>query len=308
VSISVFSAQPPKLNKPKFAKIILSKDKTKVLPIILDTPSVDMDDYKILYTDKNCDGKLRNIFKPSCKTDYRYSIFSQAIFSPIDMPPMYSELAKNSTKVYISHYANQKRLADRVNKKNKKNQNYKPVKVPKESFYAKIHLEMYHESGPWRYDIQRSLKFSDNPKMAPEITIDDKPTLELELVHESHRRSEVGVVVNLNFLGERDTPDNNRFINNYVQWDHAGSQPKAVIRTIGPDGKVMRTYKKEYTQLRRKVEDTSIYSGRKKKKKTSKKDKDTCYFYIYKSQRGGRVDIELDLGPLYGVLKASQPL
>jgi hypothetical protein len=210
--------------------------------------------------------------------------------------------------VYISHYANQQRIADRINRKNKNNEYYTPVKVPKESFYAKIHLEMYHESGPWRYDIQRSLTFSDNPKTAPEITFDEKPTLELELVYEPHRKSEVGVVVNLNFLGERDTPDENRFINNYVQWEHAGSKPEAVIRTLGPDGEVIRTYKEDYTRLRRKVEEKITYRNRRRKKKTSKKDKDTCYFYIYKSQRGGTVDVELDLGPLYGVLKASQPL
>lgn len=306
-SVCAFGTQKPELHKPKFAKIIMSKDKTKVLPIILDTPSEDLEEYKILYTDKTCNGKLCDIFKPTCKTDYQYSIFSQAAFSPITMPPMYSDLAKNSTKVSITHYANQQRLAERINRKNKNNRNYKPVKVPKESFYATIELEMYHESGPWRYTIQRALKFSDNPKMAPEITIDDKPTLELELVHEPHRKSEVGIVVNLNYLGERDTPDQNRYINNYVTWDHAGSQPEAVITVKAPDGKAIQTRSEDYKTLRRKVEDTYDSRGR-KRKKIKKTDKDTCQFYIYKSQRGGTVNVELDLGPLYGVLTASQPL
>jgi hypothetical protein len=309
-AVCILGAQKPELHNPKFAKIIMSKDKSKVLPIILDTPSKDLVEYKILYTDKTCNGKLSDIFKPTCKTDYQYSIFSQAKFSPITMTPMYSELAKNSTKVHIVHYANQQRIADRINKKlrrNSKNRNFKPVKVPKESFYARIELEMYHESGPWRYDIQRSLKLSANPKMAPEITIDDKPTLELELVYESHRKSEVGVVVNLNYLGERDTPDENRYINNYVTWDHAGSQPKAKITVVAPDGEVLRTYKEDYNQLRRKT--VELYDSRgRKKKKIKKTEKDTCLFYVYKSQRGGTVNVELDLGPLFGVLKASQPL
>ena len=231
------------------------------------------------------------------------------------MPAMYSENAKNCTKVTVTHYANQDRLAERAQKKLDSQRRKSggvtstTIKVPKNNFYMNVHLEFYEESGPWEYDIYRSIEFGSTPQSAPLITINEKPTLELELVNEDHRKSEVGVIVRLVYLGERDEDDvdSNRYINNYVRWKHAGSVPEATIRVKAPDGKVMRTYTEDYSSLRVKKAPIDADTGR-EKKRVSKKDKDTCSFYAYASQRGGSIEVELDLGPMYGVLTASQSL
>ena len=111
--LPVSAAQKIELKEPLFAKIILSRDKTKILPIILDKPQVGHKNYNVLITDKSCNGGLRKPFKPGAKTDYRYHILSSVKFSPIDLPPLYCEEAKNSTKVTITMRCNSTRLNNR---------------------------------------------------------------------------------------------------------------------------------------------------------------------------------------------------
>lgn len=75
------STKRPQLNEPLFARIILSQDKTKVLPIILDKPQKDGKSYTVLITDKSCNGKLCKPYMPGMRTGYQQRIKRHQVFT-----------------------------------------------------------------------------------------------------------------------------------------------------------------------------------------------------------------------------------
>jgi hypothetical protein len=325
--LPAFSAQKTELNEPLFAKIILSRDKTKVLPIILDKPQKGHKNYNILITDKSCNGKLRKPYKPGAKTDYKYHILTSVNFTPIDLPPLYCAEAKNSTKVAVSMYCNEDRIDNRFRDKENK------VKIDEnmviDRLLADIHIELGHESGQWTYDLRRIFTTSSNPKTAPICDITDPPKLMLELGYEKGRSKKVGIVSRLAYYGSyaepksiiTDTTIRSTASRGYNRFSckHVGQDLEAVITVKNAKGEVIQTHKKPLSSLWSTVELTG--KGKRKAHKNSRKknfrkheeltsdDYETKYnCMVFKPEGGGTVEVAVDTGPMFGVIKASKEL
>ncbi|MCK4981865.1 MAG: hypothetical protein KAS17_03025, partial [Victivallaceae bacterium] len=107
------AAEKYTLFKPKYAKLILSKDKKKILTIAFDTCGKDNTDYKVMYISQKLDGSFTDIKRIPGNASYRYHIFNNAKFPPFKLPPLYDKNAEHETKIWVEHWHNQKKIWER---------------------------------------------------------------------------------------------------------------------------------------------------------------------------------------------------
>ena len=240
------------LHNPKYAKLILSKDKNKILPIALDTSGKESDRYTVLYTNKKCDGTFKNFEKISGRTKSKHNVLNNVTFT-IKLDPLYSKDAEGKTKIFISHWRNQKRIwkykEDKLKRKGRKrNVNYVDG-TPQKSYYATVHHEVRQKNIRWDYDIRQEIKMSDDEKNIPTANFNKMPKLVLELVPARKSKLKMGVVVYLKYLRSRSNK-NTGFINNYISCLKAGKEIEAKIIIKKNDGSQHRCIEEPLCKLK----------------------------------------------------------
>jgi len=292
------------LHKPKYAKLVLSKDGSKVLPIAIDTTSKETDKYTVLYVDEKCNGDFTKPKKIPGRTKHTYNILNAVLFSTVKLPPLYDKDAEGKTEVNIAHWCNQRRIWDRNEDKRERvlrrarAENARFVDTsPQQKLYATVQYDIRQGSTLWEYAIRRAISTSTSLKDAPGFDFTVKPQLRLVLVPAKRAKSKRGVLVFLEYCGSMSIEDS-RFIDNLVSWEEDGRQSEVDIVVKKPDGTQVNSYKKPLSKLR--LTRTGGMSDRKLEKA------ETAMFLVHVPKGGGTVEATLDMGPMFGVQKASE--
>ena len=297
------NADKPELFKPRYAKLILSKDKSKILTIALDTTSKENMDHKVLYISKKLDGSFDNIKKISGNVNYEHHIFNNVEFSPVKLPPLYDKNAERETKIIVSHWKNQRKI---FNKKNRKlaargSNVISYDRTPQGEFYITVHYEIRQKNSRFDYNLQRCIRFSDSLESAPLIDFTQKPKLVIESINSRRSKNKKGILVYLDYAGTRSiSSDVNRYIDNNAEWEKAKSNPEIEIAVKKHDGTQIDCFVKKLNTLG--YRDFDKLSDRQKKRA------ETALFLLRLPDKGGLISAELDGGPIFGILKASKEI
>jgi len=301
-------AREYKLNKPKYAKLILSKDKKKVLTIAFDTTDKQNKDYKILYVSKKLDGSFdtRNLEKYPANVKYKYHIFNVAQFQAIKLPPIYDKHAEHETKIWISHWANQKKIwakKDDERKRSARRGGYVSWTdpTPQGEFYVSVKYKIRQGPTRWDYIIRRCIKTSDDLERAPVTDFTEKPSLKLDIVNGKRSKSKKGIVVSLVYAGSDSVLENSSsFIDNYVSWTWGTLPPEANIVIKKQSGERIDKFTKKLRDLE--YRDTRGMD-RKRAAKTERAE-----FMTRIPDGGAIIEVEVDAGPMFGKLTAKQSI
>ena len=288
------------LHNPKYAKLILSKDKNKILPIVLDTSNKESDRYTVLYANKKCDGEFINFEKISGRTKSKHNVLNNVTFT-IKLDPLYSKDAEGKTKVCISHWCNQKRIwkhsEDRLKRKGKQKKINYIDGTPQKNYYVTVHHEVRKKNIRWDYNIRQAIKMSDNEKSAPKVNFNKMPNLVLELVPARKSKLKMGIVVYLKYLRSKSNK-NSGYINNYISCLKAGKEIEAKIIIKKNDGSQYRCIEEPLSKLK------YVHFARIPEKKRKKAER--AEFFVRIPEKGGSIEVSLDMGPIFGVLKTSK--
>lgn len=297
------NAEKPELFKPKFAKLVLSKDKSKILTIALDTTNGDNKDHKILYVSKKLDGSFDNVKKVPANVNYEYHIFNSAEFSPVKLPPLYDKNAESETRVTVAHWKNQRKIFDKKNRK-RAARGWDAIaydRTPQGAFYITVHHEIRQKHARFDYDIRRCVNLSDSLEAAPLIDFNLKPKLDIEVINSRKSKNKKGVLISLNYAGTRSiSRDIYRHIDNNAGWERAKSNPEVEITVKKHDGTQIDNFTKKLNKLG--YRDFDRLSDRQKRRA------ETALFLLRLPDKGGVIYVKLDGGPTFGVLKASKTI
>ena len=295
-------AGQPTLHKPKYAKLILSEDGSNILTIAIDTTSKENDRYTILYSSKDLDGTFKDIKKTPGRTKYKFSILNSVRFSALKFPPVFNKNAEHETKVNIEHWCNQARIWNRDYKKRKKRKSSAIDRTPQKDLYATVHYKIRQDHARWDYHIRRVIKTSDKLKYAPVHDFREKPELRIDLVPSKKSKGKRGLAVYLYYAGSTATSirDNHKFVDNEITWERANEKPEVDIVIKKADGTRINSYEVPLSRLHFR------WLGNLNKRQREKTEE--ANYFVRVPDKGGIIEVTLDAGPLFGVLKVSQPL
>ena len=301
LSIKSYAGQPT-LHNPKYSKLILSEDGSNILTIAIDTTSKDNDRYTILYSSKELDGTFKDIQKTPGRTKYQFSILNCVRFSSLKYPPIYNKDAEHETKVNIEHWCNQAKIWNRDSKKRKKRRSSAIDRTPQQNLYATVHYKIRRDHARWDYHIRRAISTSGNLKSAPVCDFREKPELRIDLVQSKKSKGKRGLAVYLFYAGSTATSirDNHKFVDNEITWERANERPKVDIVIKKKDGTRINSYEVPLSRLHFR------YLGNLNARQREKTEE--ANYFVRVPDKGGIIDVTLDAGPMFGVLKASQPL
>jgi|GEM_PF-2276585 len=302
-SANSFAAKT-KLHNPKYAKLILSKDGSKILTVAIDTAGKENKDYKVLYVSKKLDGTFSKPRKIPGRTKYKFHILNTVDFSTIKLPPLFDKKSVDKTEVNIVHWCNQKKLWERDEDKRRKYKKFERMTgdfqdfSPQKSFYATVNYKIRQDNTRWDYSIRRVIRTSEDLESAPECDFREKPELFVDLIPSKKIKSKRGVRVYLKYAGSYST--GRKHIDNKISWEKGGAEPKVDIVVKKADGTQVRSYEKPLDELYFK------YLGYMNKRDAEKEE--TANFLVRVPAGGGTIEVSLDAGPMFGVLKASNKL
>jgi len=297
-------AGKPTLYNPKYAKLKLSEDGTKIFTFAIDTTSKDSDKYTILYASKNLDSTFKDIKKTPGRTKYQFGILNCVKFSSIKFPPIYNKDSEHETKVDIEHWCNQAKIWKRGDDKRKRNERKRKMSgsygdsSPQRSLYATIHYKIRRGHARWDYHIRRVVDTSTDIKSAPVCDFREKPELRLELIPSKKSKGKRGLAVYILYAGSSSSSSS--FADNKIMWEKANKKPQVDIVIKNAKGKRINSFEVPLDKLYFKW---LGYLDEKKKAKTEKAN-----YFVRVPDGGGTIEVTLDAGPMFGVLKASQSL
>ncbi|RLD11222.1 MAG: hypothetical protein DRI44_04095 [Chlamydiae bacterium] len=295
-------AGKPTLNNPKYAKLILSEDGSNILVIAIDTTSKENDRYTILYSSKDLDGTFKNIQKTPGRTKYKFSILNSVRFSSLKFPPVYNKNAEHETKVNIEHWCNQAKIWHRDYKKRKR-RNFSAIdRTPQKDLYATVHYKIRQNHARWDYHIRRAINTSKKLKYAPVCDFREKPELRIDLVPSKKSKGKRGLAVYLYYAGSTATSirDNHKFVDNEITWERANEKPKVDIVIKKNDGTRINSYEIPLSRLHFR------WLGNLDARQRAKTEE--ANYFVRVPDKGGIIEVTLDAGPLFGVLKVTQEL
>ncbi|MCK5852394.1 hypothetical protein KAH27_05115 [bacterium] len=300
------------LHNPKYAKLILSEDGSNILTIAIDTTSKENDRYTILYSSDNLDGKFdssknsgntfKDIKKTPGRTKYHSGILNSVRFSSLKLPPVYNKDAEHETKVNIEHWCNQERIWKKSERKRKKRDSALIDRTPQRSLYAIVHYKIRQDHARWDYHIRRAIDTSTKIKYAPICDFRKKPELRIDLVQSKKSKGKRGLAVYLSYAGSTATSirDNHKFVDNEITWERANERPKVDIVIKKKDGTRINSFEVPLNRLHFR------WLGNLDERQREKTEE--ANYFVRVPDKGGIIDVTLDAGPMFGVLKVSQPL
>ncbi len=300
----ISNAGKPTLNKPKYAKLILSEDGSKVLTIAIDTNSKENNDYKTLYIGVKLDGTFEKIRKTPGRTKYQSSILKNVKFSSIKLPPIYNKSSEHETKVDIEHWCNQAKIWARSADKRKRYERKSKMSgsygdgAPQRDLYATVHYKIRRGHDRWDYHIRRAIDSSSDINSAPSCDFRKKPELRISLIPSKKSKSKRGLSVYLDYDGSSSV--SSRFVDNKIMWEKANEKPEVEIVIKKSDGTRINSFIVPLDKLYFKW---LGYLDAKKKAKT-----ESANYFVRVPDGGGIIEVTLDAGPMFGILKATQNL
>ena len=297
-------AGKPTLYKPKYAKLILSEDGSKSFVFAIDTNSKENNDYKTLYAGKKFDGSFDEIKKTSGRTKYQSSILKNVRFSSIKLPPIFNKKAEHETKIDVEHWCNQAKIWARGKDKRKRDERKRKMSgsygdsSPQRSLYATVHYKIRQGNKRWDYHIRRAVDTSTDINFAPKCDFREKPQLQLELIPSKKSKSKRGVAVYILYAGSSSS--SSTFADNKIMWEEGNEKPEVNIVIKKNDGTRINNFKVPLDKLYFKW---LGYLDEKKKAKTEKAN-----YFVRVPDGGGTIEVTLDAGPMFGILKTSKPL
>ena len=300
------------LHNPKYAKLILSEDGSNVLTIAIDTTSKENDRYTTLYSSENLDGKFdssknrnstfKDIKKTPGRTKYNSGILNSVRFSSLKLPPVYNKDAEHETIVNIEHWCNQARIWKKSERKRKKRNSALIYRTPQRSLYATVHYKIRQGHARWDYHIRRAIDTSKKLKYASICDFRKKPELRIELIPSKKSKSKRGLAVYLFYAGSTATSirDNHKFIDNEITWEKANERPKVDIVIKKADGTRINSFEIPLSRLHFR------WLGNLDERQRAKTEE--ANYFVRVPDKGGTIEVTLDAGPMFGVLKATQEL
>ncbi len=300
------------LHNPKYAKLILSEDGSNILTVAIDTTSKENDRYTILYSSDNLDGKFdssknsgstfKNIKKTPGRTKYHSGILNSVRFSSLKLPPVYNKDAEHETKVNIEHWCNQRRIWKKSERKRKKRDSALIDSTPQRSLYATVHYKIRQGHARWDYHIRRAIDPSKKVKYAPICDFRKKPELRIELVPSKRSKGKRGLAVYLSYAGSdsRSIYNNHKFIDNEITWERANERAEVDIVIKKADGTRINSFEVPLNRLHFR------WLGNLDERQREKTE--VANYFVRVPDKGGIIEVTLDAGPMFGVLKVSQEL
>ena len=296
-------AGKPTLYNPKYAKLKLSEDGSKTFTFAIDTTSKENDRYTTLYASKNLDGTFKDIKKTPGRTKYQFSILNCVKYSSIKLPPIYNKNSEHETRVDIEHWCNQakiwKRSDDKRNRRARRNNaSSSGDGSPQRSLYATVHYKIRQGHARWDYHIRRVIDTSTDINSAPVCDFRKKPELQIRLIPSKKSKGKRGLAVGLVYEGSYSK--SSVFVDNNIAWEKANAKPEVDIVIKNADGKRINSFE---VRLEKLYFRWLGYLDEKKRAKT-----ESANYFVRVPDGGGTIEVTLDGGPMFGILKASQSL
>ena len=231
-----------KSEKPRYAKVVLNADGSKVLSVVFDESGGTGKGYDILYADVNFNGKFEEsemLMKLSQPPVVHYSLrtglvpvgWSSLTFPPISVPVPYNEGGKgieNPCQIVFTYqrYLSTERSILRESTGIVLVESPVPDKL-KEEFSARCEIRLRQDFSSWEYSFEGGIEPSENPEAAPVLSFNGKPAFDLIVKPDGRVKGNAGVGLGLLVAG-------NRF-----ECKKEGSPPKARVEIRKPDGEVV---------------------------------------------------------------------
>ncbi len=169
---------------------------------------------------------------------------------------------------------------------------------PQKSLYATVDYKIRQGNARWDYHIRRAIETSTDLSTAPTCDFREKPQINLNLIQSKKSKSKKWVAVQIYFPGAHYI--GRGFSDNLVEWEKANEEPMVDIIIKKADGSRVKKFEVPLSKLYFK------YLGFLDPKKSEKTE--SANFLVRVPNGGGSIEVSIDAGPMFGILKVSQKL